>query len=76
MSIVPAVDKRPRQHLHSEERDEKVEDFTSDNASVYPDDPIRTRDLLQFIYPSVHHSEGSIKSSEGAALLGGGQAAD
>lgn len=63
-------------HLHNEERDEKVEDFTPDDVSVYPDDPMRTRDLFQTVYPAVHHTEGVVESPEGTALLGGGQAAE
>lgn len=63
-------------HLHNEERDEKVEDFTPDDVSVYPDDPFRTQDLFQTVYPAVHHAEGVVESPEGTALLGGGQAAE
>lgn len=61
-------------YLQDDECDKKVEDFTSDNILVDPDDPVRT--LLQLIYPQTNHTEGIVESPERPTLLWGSQAAE
>lgn len=61
-------------HLQDDECDKEVEDFTSDDILVDPDGPVRTRDLLQIIYPLSNHTEGVVESSKRTTLLRGGQA--
>lgn len=63
-------------HSHNEECDEKVEDFTSDDVLVNPDDPLRTGDHLQVLDPAVNHTEGVVESPKRAALHGGGEATE
>lgn len=63
-------------HSHNEECDEKVEDFTSDDVLVDPDDPLRTGDLLQVLDPAVNHAEGVVESPKRATLLRGGEATE
>lgn len=54
---------------HDDERDKKVEDVTSDDIFEDPDDPLRTRDLLQTIYPDSDHTEGIVECPKRTALL-------
>lgn len=56
-------------HLQDDECDEEVEDFTPDDILVDPDDPLRTRDLLQVVHPDSDHTEGVVESPERTTLL-------
>lgn len=63
-------------HLHNNECDKKVEDFTSDDILVDPDSPLRTRDLLQIIHPMYNHTEGIVEPPKRTTLLRGSQATE
>lgn len=63
-------------HLHDNECDKKVKDFTSDDILKDPDNPLRTRDRLQLVYPDFNHTEGIVETPKRTTLLWGSQATE
>lgn len=63
-------------HLQDDECNEKVEDFAPDDMLEDPDDPLRSRDVSQTIYPDVDHTEGVVEHPERSTVLWRTQAAE
>lgn len=63
-------------YLQDDDCDKKIEDFTPDDILVDPNNPLRTGDLLQIIYPDSNHTEGIVESPKRTTLLWGSQSTD